>query len=100
MADLEVDLDLLGETAGSLGMLVHEFERAATIVEDAESAIGRNALLDEMRAFVDEWSHKREKLVESLNAVYEMATQSRDAYVQVDNDLANSIQMATEGGGR
>lgn len=98
MADLEVDLDLLGETAGSLGMLVHEFQRAAAIVEDAESAIGRNALLDEMREFVDEWSHKREKLVESINAVYQMATQSREAYVQVDNDLARSIQTATEAG--
>ncbi len=98
MADLEVDLDLLGETAGSLGMLVHEFQRAAAIVEDAESAIGRNALLDEMREFVDEWSHKREKLVESINAVYQMATRSREAYVQVDNDLARSIQTATEAG--
>ncbi len=98
MADLEVDLDLLGETAGSLGMLVHEFQRAAAIVEDAESAIGRNALLDEMREFVDEWSHKREKLVESINAVHQMATQSREAYVRVDNDLARSIQTATEAG--
>jgi hypothetical protein len=98
VGDLEVDLDLLGETAGSLGMLVHEFERASAIVEDAESAVGRNALLDELREFVDEWSHKREKLTESLNAVYQMATQSREAFVQVDNDLAHSIQLATEEG--
>jgi ferritin len=100
VADLEVDLGLLGETAGSLGMLLHEFQRAADIVEDAESAIGRNALLDEMREFVDEWTHKREKLVESINAVYQMATQSQEAFVQVDNDLARSIQTATEAGGR
>jgi hypothetical protein len=71
MGDLEVDLDLLGETAGSLGMLMHEFDRAAVIVEDAESAIGRNAPLDEMREFVDEWKHNREKLLTSLRAVYE-----------------------------
>ncbi|RBY96704.1 hypothetical protein DQ237_08860 [Blastococcus sp. TF02-8] len=99
MGDLEVDLELLRETAGSLGMLMHEFERAADIVEDAESAIGRNALLDEMREFVDEWKHNREKLLKSLQAVYEAATESHDAYVQVDNDLANSIQTATAEGG-
>jgi hypothetical protein len=98
VGDLEVDLDLLGETAGSLGMLMHEFERAATIVEDAESAIGRNALLDEMREYVDEWKHNREKLLKSIQAVYEAASKSREAYIQVDNDLARSISTAVEGG--
>ena len=99
MGDPEVDLDLLGETAGSLGMLIHEFDRAAVIVEDAESAIGRNALLDEMREFVDEWQHNREKLLTSLQAVYEAATGSRDAYVQADNELARSIETAVQEGG-
>ncbi|MGY1703946.1 hypothetical protein ACI79C_05170 [Geodermatophilus sp. SYSU D00697] len=95
MADLEVDLDLLGETAGSLGMLVHEFTRAADIVEDAEAAIGRNALLDEMHAFVDEWKHNRQKLIDSIDAVYTMADESRKAYIDADNQLAASIQDAT-----
>jgi hypothetical protein len=99
VGDLEVDLGLLGETAGSLGMLVHEFERAAAIVEDAEPAIGRNPLLDEMREFVEEWEHNREKLLQSLEAVYEAATQSREAYIQADNELARSIQTAVESGG-
>ena len=98
MADIEVDLPLLRETAGGLGMLVHEFQRSAAIVEDAEPAVGRNALLDELREFVDEWSCNREKLLASLQAVYEAATASHDAYVQVDNELAQAIQTATEGG--
>ena len=96
MADLVVDTVLLAETAGSLGMLVHEFERAADIVENAEPAIGRNALLDEMREFVGEWKHNREKLLTSLQAVYEAATESRAAYVRADNELARSITTAVE----
>ena len=96
MADLEVDTILLQETAGSLGMLLREFERAADIVADAEPAIGRNALLDGMREFVEEWTHNREKLLTSLQAVYEAATQSREAFIRVDNDLAASIQAAVE----
>ena len=100
MGDLEVDLDLLGEAAGSLGMLIHEFDRASAVVEDAESAIGRNALLEELRAFVDEWKHNREKLLGSMDAVYKMATDSREAYIQVDNDLARSIQEAVQAGGQ
>jgi hypothetical protein len=99
VGDLEVDLDLLGETAGSLGMLMHEFDRAAAIVEDAEAAIGRNALLDEMHEFVEEWKHNREKLLQSLQAVYQAATESREAYIEVDNELANSIQTAVQNGG-
>ncbi|MCA0146558.1 hypothetical protein [Blastococcus sp. LR1] len=97
MADIVVDLPLLRETAGGLGMLMHEFQRSAAIVEDAEPAVGRNALLDELREFVDEWTCNREKLLQSLQAVYEAATQSHDAYVQVDNELAQAIQTATEG---
>ena len=98
MSDIQVDLALLQETAGGLGMLLHEFQRSAHIVEDAEQAIGRNALLDEVREFVDEWACNREKLLQSLQAVYEAATVSHDAYVQVDDDLAHAIQTATEEG--
>jgi hypothetical protein len=98
VADLEVDTVLLAETAGSLGMLLHEFQRAADIVADAEPAIGRNSLLDEMRAFVDEWTHNRGKLLASLQAVYEAATQSRAAYLRADDDLADSIRTAVEAG--
>ena len=100
MSDLVVDEELLGETAGSLGMLIHEFGRTADILEDAEPAIGRNALLDEMRDFVDEWKHNRDKLLRSLRAVYEAATESVEAYIEVDNDLAESIRTAVETGGR
>jgi hypothetical protein len=100
VADLEVDLDLLGETAGSLGMLMHEFTQAADIVEDAESAIGRNALLDEMREFVEEWKHNRQKLIESIDAVYRMADESRRAHVDADNQLAHSIQGVVQEGPR
>ena len=96
MADLVVDTVLLAETAGSLGMLMHEFQRAADIVDDAGPAIGRNALHDEMREFVDEWAHNREKLLASLQAVYEAATCSREAYIQADNQLAASLRTAAE----
>jgi len=103
-ADLRVDLTLLGETAGSLGMLLHEFERASSIVDDLSDVVGDNALLDELNEFVVEWKHKRTLLVESIEAVYKMAVDSVKAYTQVDNDLAESIQAATTssdaGGGR
>ena len=98
MADLEVDLDLLESTAGHLGMLVHEFDRAAAIVDDADDAIGNNALRDEMHSFVDEWKHRRGKLVDSIVAVQKMVTESHRAYVEADNQLARDIQIATEEG--
>ena len=96
MADLVVDLDLLAETAGGLGMLVHEFERASDIVADHEPAIGRNALLDEMREFVDGWRRNREKLRTALRSLYERATGCREAFVQGANDRARWIQTAVE----
>ena len=102
--DLRVDLTLLGDTAGSLGMLLHEFERASSIVDDLSDVVGDNPLMDELNQFVDEWKHKRKLLVESIEAVYKMAVDSKKAYTQVDNELAESIQTATTststGGGR
>ena len=92
--DLEVDLTLLSETAGSLGILLHEFDQASNIVEDLTDDVGDNALLAELDEFVEEWKHKRQKLVESIEAVHSMATKSHTAYVKADNDLATAVTDA------
>ncbi len=98
VGDLEVPLDLLGETAGSLGMLLHECTRASSTLETAEDAVGDNALLDELRTFVSEWPHKRQLLIESVDAVHLMATRSAEAYVDADNQLAPSIEGVVQRG--
>jgi hypothetical protein len=81
-------------------MLVHEFTRASSILEAAEDAVGENALLDELRTFVAEWRHKRQLLIESIDAVYTMATKSREGYVRADDHLAHSIEGVVQGAGR
>lgn len=94
MGDLEVDLDLLAETAGSLGMLIHELDRASSVVEHGDDAVGDNALREELHVFVDEWEHQRQRLLASMQAVQKMASASRRAYVETDDALARAI---TEG---
>jgi nucleoid-associated protein YejK len=98
MADLVVDLSMLQETAGSLGMLIEEFNRASQIVDDNRGAIGENALLHALDDFVDNWKVHRDELLESMKAVYDMATQSHDGYIQVDNELAQAIAQDVQQG--
>lgn len=105
--ELHVDLDLLGQTAGSLGMLIEEFHRASDIAKGEQSHLGSPTVIDGMEDWVSAWDKHREDLLKSMQAVYDMATKSREAYIKADNDLAKAISDATTqetvtvpGGGR
>jgi hypothetical protein len=45
MADLEVDLGLLERTAGSLSMLIEEFDNCSKIANSAQASTGDPALV-------------------------------------------------------
>jgi hypothetical protein len=93
MADLEVDLGLLERTAGSLGMLIEEFDNCSKIVNSAQAAVGEPALVAALDSFAGNWAVHRESLLSSMQAVYQMATGSRKAYIQTDDGLARDIRL-------
>ena len=92
--DLVVDLALLESTAGSLGMLIEEFKNANSIVEGYDDAIGASVLVGAVNGFAHNWKAHREDLLKSMDAVYKMATQSHQAFVDADDKLAHEITAA------
>jgi Family of unknown function (DUF6507) len=93
--DLKVDLSLLESTAGSLGMLTEEFKNAKTIVEGYDSAVGSHTVTDALHNFAGNWKVHRDDLLKKMDAVYQMATKSHEAYVNADDKLAQDITKAT-----
>jgi hypothetical protein len=91
---LKVDLSLLESTAGSLALLVHEFDQAGEIVDENHDCIGEPTLLSTMGDFASDWKTHRENLLKSMDSVYKMATQSHQAYISADDQLAGDIEQA------
>jgi uncharacterized protein YukE len=69
MADLEVDLGLLERTAGSLSMLIEEFDNCSKIVNSAQASVGDPALVAALDSFAGNWTAHREDLLSSMQAV-------------------------------
>lgn len=97
--DLQVDLQLLAETATELGLLIEEFDKAGEIAGHGEDAVGSSEVRSSLHGFVDNWSVHRKDLLGAMQAVYKMAWQGHDAYQQVDRELAKDIQVDVQHGG-
>lgn len=96
MPDLFVDFSLLESTAGSLNMLIEEFSNASKIVNSYQNDIGDPDLIAALDAFAGNWAVHRDDLVKSMQAVYQMATESHKAYLGTDDKLARDIQQGAK----
>jgi hypothetical protein len=95
MADLSVNLDLLASTAGSLNLLIEEFSNASGIADSYEAAVGEKKLAGALHSFASDWKAHREDMLKSMQSVYKMATESQQAYVSTDDQLAADIKAST-----
>lgn len=96
MPDLFVDFSLLESTAGSLNMLIEEFSNATKIVNSYQDAVADHDLLMALDAFASNWAVHREDMVNSMQAVYQMATESHKAYLDTDDKLAQDIRQGAK----
>lgn len=92
MADLQVNLGLLQQTAGSLSMLIEEFSNASKIVSSAQRGVAEPILASALEDFADDWSVHRQSLLSSMETVYKMATESHKAYIATDDKLAQDLR--------
>jgi hypothetical protein len=90
--DLVVDLPLLEQTAGSLSMLIEEFNNAGKIVSSYHASVGDPTLTGALDDFANDWSVHRKDLVSSMQSVYQMATKSHKAYIDTDDNLAKELR--------
>lgn len=94
MADISVDLEMLRQTATQLNNLINEFDNASNIVSNA--GIGDATIDGALDSFANDWKVHREKLVSSMRAVQQMASQGYQGYTSTDDKLAQDLRKDSQ----
>jgi hypothetical protein len=95
MADIKVDPDKLDALAAELLKLRNELAGLEKRVDDYDDFLGHKKLAEELRSTADNWSKKRDKLIEDLGALSDMATDAAKHYRCLDTTMATQIRSAT-----
>ena len=95
MADIKVDPEKLDALARELTRLRNEFAGLRQRVDQYEEFLGHKKLAEELRSTADNWSKKRDKLIEHLDGLAGMATQAAQHYRGLDATMATQIRAAS-----
>lgn len=93
-----VDYVALGELAQQLANLRGEFEQGDDALAPLLGALSHDRLRDELSRFAENWSDKREGIVERLDQVAGLAQAAADAYRGIDEAYAAGFRDAAQGG--
>lgn len=88
---IKVSLDTIELLASDLGDLSEEFGAVATTSDSVNSTIGSGTVRDAVDDFASNWKTRRGRLLESIDAVKEMADSSAKAFSSTDLELANEL---------
>ncbi len=91
VSTLRVDLQSLKSAADTLATLTSNIESTTNVNYGDLSTIGAQPLISAVQSFEDDWSFKRKKLLESLNAVHKMLVHAHKQYAAVDSQLACAL---------
>lgn len=92
--DLRIDVALLDEIVASLGRLRADLAHG-TDASRASSGLGVARARRALEGFGDDWTITRGRMLESVQAVGSLAESTRDAFLEVESQLAAQL----EGGG-
>ena len=95
MADIKVDPDKLDALAAELTRLRDEFAGLHERVEQYEGFLGHKKLAEELHSTADNWSKKRDKLIEHLDDLAGMATQAATYYRDREAGITTTIRAAS-----
>lgn len=95
MRDIKVDPDTLDALARQLNGLRDEFAGLRHRVDQYEDFLGHKKLAEELRSTADNWSKKRDKLIEHFTGLAGLATQAAQHYRGLDATMATQIRAAS-----
>ncbi|CAL9447452.1 WXG100 family type VII secretion target [Streptomyces sp. NPDC093808] len=88
--DLTVDYEFLAECERKLGQLKRTFEDIENRRDDMKEHWGSRAVAEAMKDFVNNWNDYRTRLVESLENVGKLVAGSKEAFEDLDGELAKA----------
>jgi hypothetical protein len=95
MADIQVDLTMLNETAQQLTTLINDFQNAGKIVSDAD--INDPTIGGALNNFTGDWKVRVGDLISSMQTVQHMAQTGYNDYTSTDTQLAQQMAQASSG---
>jgi hypothetical protein len=95
MADIKVDPDKLDALAAELRRLRDQFANLERDAEEYDDFVGHKGLAEELRSTANNWSKKRDKLIENLEALATMADDAAEHYRCLDSAMATQIRSAS-----
>lgn len=88
---ISVNLDLLGQLSSDLQTLYDDIDGVTASMDRVQHWIGANNVNGALDEFASNWSIRRGRLLESIEAVRQMVADSHSTFTQVDIDLANEL---------
>lgn len=98
MADLSVDVVGLQTLASTLERVKDGLDRTRDVIDDAESELGSNDLANALDDFEDHWDDGRGRIKKNIDGTVEALTQSAQAYIDTDVELAAAFDEKPDAG--
>jgi uncharacterized protein YukE len=95
--DLIVNIDLLVESESNLGKIQKELKDINNRKDDMRPYWGSGEISDAMGKFVDNWDDYRTKMIESLEGVGKLVTNTINGFTGADAALAKELKKARKG---
>ncbi|MFC8439025.1 hypothetical protein ACFUJT_12600 [Streptomyces griseoincarnatus] len=96
-SDLIVNVDLLVESESALSRIQKDLRDIGNRKEDMRPYWGSSEISEAMGKFVDNWDDYRGKMVESVNSVGKLVTNTINGFTGADAALAKELKKAGKG---
>ncbi len=91
MTEINIELDMVQTLAKNLKTLYDEFEDVPDTADGVNAHLGSQIVRDAIQEFSDNWNIRRGRLLESVEAVRQMAADAHEGFSATDLELANQI---------
>ncbi|CAL9475603.1 hypothetical protein [Streptomyces sp. Tu 3180] len=95
--DLIVNVDLLVESESALSKIQKDLKDIGNRKDDMRPYWGSGEISEAMDKFVDNWDDYRNKMIESLDSVGKLVTNTINGFTGADAALAKELKKARKG---
>jgi ABC-type transporter Mla subunit MlaD len=100
MADLKLDLKLLGQLRDDLDAVVSEFKNADDFSDSVADATGHDDLHGHVEDFAHKWNTKRKDMTKNVENLQKEVDAITTGFTNVDEGLAKALEDSANSGSK